>query len=146
MDYRKSPTIVGLLACLAIAVAGCVGGGATSTSPAPSIAALEYSNQTSIPIDLFVNGGKVATIAPGTNGSLSATELPAQPWAVEARTSSGRVMTALTIRVGDVASDASSFRGVAVRLNLSCGVLDIWSGPPLIGPAGTGGAPGDCNP
>lgn len=34
----------------------------------------------------------------------------------------------------------------AVRVDLSCGRLDMWSGPPLLGPFPGPGTPSDCNP
>ena len=39
-----------------------------------------------------------------------------------------------------------SAQGDAVRVDLSCGRLDIWSGPPLLGPPPGPGTPGDCTP
>jgi hypothetical protein len=124
---------------------GCTAAGAgTSQSPAP--AGLDYSNQTTLSLGLFVNGQKVATMAPNTNGDLGASTLPALPWAVEARTASGRAVASLTVRPGDVVEGSNTSKGDGVRVGLSCGILDIWSGPPLAGPAPGSGQPGDCNP
>jgi hypothetical protein len=136
---------VGWAMLLAASLTGCVSASQSLPLPAPSsIAPLEYSNQTSIRLELYVNDQRVATMEPGSVGSLSAGELPAQPWLVEARTTAGRVIAKLTVRAGDVTYGPNSSRGDAVRVNLSCGVLDIWSGPPLVGPLGGSGSPGDC--
>jgi len=52
----------------------------------------------------------------------------------------------MTVRPGDVWETAGQMKGDAVRVDLSCGRLDIWSGPPLLGPAPGPGKPGDCAP
>ena len=48
---------------------------------------------------------------------------------------------------GDVysSSDGRQSHGVAARADLSCGRIDLWSGPPLAGPAPNPGTPGDCD-
>ena len=68
------------------------------------------------------------------------------PWFVEARTASGRALLTLVVHAGDVRYQESSTRGDANRIDLSCGRLDIWAGPPLIGPMPGPGSPGDCVP
>ena len=66
--------------------------------------------------------------------------LPSLPWSIETRSPSGRVLSRLTVDAGDVvyttpdASGHSMSKGDAVRVDLSCGRLDVWSGPPLLGP------------
>ena len=82
---------------------------------------------------------------------VSPLELPALPWSVAVRTPSGRELTTLTVHEGDVAETSSpggggSSRGVAARVDLSCGRLDVWAGPPIAGPAPGSGSPGDCEP
>jgi hypothetical protein len=82
---------------------------------------------------------------------MPATSLPALPWAIEARSPSGRVLTSLTVNSGDVwqvtfPDGSVGSKGDAARVDLSCGRLDIWSGPPLAGPAPGPGSPGDCAP
>jgi hypothetical protein len=111
-------------------------------------APLEYSNGTTIPVDVTVNGTKVLTIAPGGGGSISAGSLPAQPWDVRLTTSTGRLLLAMTVRPGDVQGNANTQRGDGARADLSCGRLDVWSGPPMIGPVppSPAGSPGDCAP
>jgi len=122
-------------------------------SPAPSGYAhdLVVSNQTTLAVTLAVNGRVVRSVQPRTDETISVRDLPAQPWVVEARTPSGRVLTSLTVRPGDVwetsmPDGSTQMNGDAVRVDLSCGRLDIWSGPPLLGPAPGPGKPGDCAP
>lgn len=126
-------------------VAGC--------TPAPTGEAhdLVVSNQTTLAVTLAVNGTAVRTIQPHTQDSLLVTQLPQLPWAVEARTASGRVLSSMTVRSGDVLvtskpDGSTQMKGDAVRVDLSCGRLDIWSGPPLAGPPPGPGTPGDCAP
>lgn len=122
---------------LAIILAGC---GHLTAPPAP----LSYSNQTSIPVELVVNGAKLITIAPGHDGTFPVSVLPALPWNVTAQTAGGRVLASLTVKSGDVIVSGAAERGVGVRADLSCGRLEIWSGPPLGGPQPGNGTPGDC--
>jgi hypothetical protein len=107
---------------------------------------LVVSNQTTLAVTIAVNGTVVRTIQPNAQETLFVKELPALPWAVEARSPSGRVLTSMTVRPGDVSVTAGQMKGDAVRVDLSCGRLDIWSGPPLLGPAPGPGTPGDCAP
>jgi hypothetical protein len=120
----------------------------TACSPAPTDEAhdLAVSNQTALAITLAVNGVVVRTIQPHTQDPVLAGDLPPLPWLVEARTPSGRVLSSMTVRPGDVWETGSEMKGDAVRVDLSCGRLDIWSGPPLLGPPPGPGKPGDCDP
>jgi hypothetical protein len=113
----------------------------------PTIADLEVSNGTTLPITLAVNGKVITTISPGNVARISPSLLPPLPWTVEAHTARGRVLVSLTVRPGDVEQTAEhTYKGAAARTDLSCGRLDIWSGPPLAGPAPGRGSPGDCDP
>lgn len=110
---------------------------------------LRVSNQTALVVTVFVNGGVLVSVPPGEVRAVFVSG-GAGPWAVESRTPSGRVLSSMTVRPGDV-SEASSDgsrtqRGAAVRVDLSCGRLDMWSGPPLAGPVPGPGKPGDCEP
>jgi len=122
-------------------------------SPAPTEGAhdLVVSNQTALAITLAVNGIVVRTIPAHRDDLVLVKDLPPQPWAVETRTPNGRVLSSMTVRPGDVwttnAPDGSTqMKGDAVRVDLSCGRLDVWSGPPLFGPPPGPGKPGDCDP
>jgi len=105
---------------------------------------LVVSNQTTLAVTLAVNGTVVRTIQPHTQETLLVRELPRLPWAVEARSPSGRVLSSMTVRPGDVQETVGGMKGDAVRVDLSCGRLDVWSGPPLLGPPPGPGKPGDC--
>src|SRR2546430_4652249 len=107
---------------------------------------LVVSNQTSISVTLVVNGASVRTVQPRSDERILVRDLPAQPWFVEARTSAGRVLSAMTVRPGDVWERGNEMNGDSVRMDLSCGRLDMWSGPPMLGPVPGPGSPGDCNP
>ena len=112
---------------------------------------LGVSNGTTLPVTIAVNGTALRTIQPQTQETILVKDLPPLPWAVEARTSTGRTLLALSVRAGDVwettGPDGShELNGDANRVDLSCGRLDIWSGPPLLGPAPGPGKPGDCAP
>jgi hypothetical protein len=77
--------------------------------------------------------------------------LPYLPWHVEVTTVSGRRLLSLNVSAGDfsrtVLSDGSShLRGAAARVDLSCGRIDVWWGPPLLGGVVGPGQPGDCDP
>ena len=122
-------------------------------SPAPTGEAhdLVVSNETTLAVTIAVNGTALRTIQPQTDETILVKDLPPLPWAVEARTSTGRALLSMSVRAGDVwettRPDGSHERnGDANRVDLSCGRLDIWSGPPLLGPAPGPGKPADCGP
>jgi hypothetical protein len=112
---------------------------------------LSISNGTTIPVTLVVNGSVVQTVAPGAHEDPVAAALPALPWTIETRSPSGRVLSRLQVDAGDIvittpdANGHSSAKGAAVRVDLSCGRLDVWSGPPLLGPTFIPGPAGDCD-
>jgi hypothetical protein len=139
--YLPSRVASALRAILAVAlVAAC--------APAPTGVPhnLIISNQTSILVAVAVNSALVWAVQPRTQETILVKDLPAQPWRVEARTSGGRVLSSMTVQPGDVWERGNEIKGDAVRVDLSCGRLDIWSGPPLLGPSPGPGTPGDCNP
>ena len=108
-------------------------------------------NATSKELVLVVNGERIDDLHPGVPLELSAARLPPLQWTAEVRLPDGRSLFSLTVRAGDVATtrhaDGSiEQRGDGARVDLSCGRIDLWSGPPLIGPAPGPGAPGDCDP
>lgn len=111
---------------------------------------LSISNGTTIPVTLVVNDMVIATIPAGGYEDPVDAVLPPLPWSVETRSPSGRVHSTMTVNAGDVvyttpdASGRSSAKGDAVRVDLSCGRLDVWSGPPLLGPMFSPG-PGNCD-
>ncbi len=116
-----------------------------------TIADLEISNGTTLVITLVVNATPITSVGPGAVDKISPSRLPPLPWKVEARATSGRVLASMTVRAGDVVrttnpDGSTSWKGDAVRVELSCGRLDVWSGPPLAGPAPGAGSAGDCDP
>ncbi len=143
-----------VLAVVAAVATGCAAPTPTTDlahAPSPTTVPLSISNGTSIAVTLVVNGIVVRTIAPGGFEDPVAGPLPPLPWSVETRSPSGRVLSRLTVRAGDVvsttpdASGHSSSRGDAARVDLSCGRLDVWAGHPMLGPAPGPGTPGDCD-
>ena len=146
---------VSWLALMAMAVSGCVGGGGASESPAtaaPSPTAnmtLSIANYTTIAVTLVVNGSVVEVVGPGGYQDPIKVALTALPWTVETRSPSGRVLSSMTVRSGDVwqtsyPGGGGAAHGDAVRVDLSCGRIDVWSGPPLLGPPPGPGTSGDC--
>jgi hypothetical protein len=155
---------VALLATLAVLVVACsdaeptplqnVGGG-WHVVPADAMS-LGVSNGTTLTITLAVDGEVVRTLAPGAVAeAIPASALPALPWVVEARSPSGRLLTSMTVKAGDVLRAEAPVEGGFVSKGpwtsavLSCGRVDIWSwsGPPPPPPTGpASGSPGDCAP
>ena len=113
---------------LASLLAGCASGASPSASA--SSARLSVANFTTIPVTLVVNGAVVETVAPSIREDPVKAALPSLPWSVETRSPSGRVLSTMTVKPGD----SSGSSGKAVRADLACGRLDIWSGPPMLGP------------
>jgi hypothetical protein len=121
------------------------------TVPAGAMS-LSIQNGTTLKVTLLVNSVLVATLAPRAcigchlDDGVPASRLSPLPWQVEARSPSGRILVSMTVRQGDVIKTADGWQGDANRVDLSCGRLDIWSGPPLAGPAPGPGSPDDCAP
>ncbi len=145
MNLLRRPRAAVALLAVAAVVAGCGVAAPPSTQPSATASPasplpLSISNQTSIAVTLVVNGTAVGTIQPGGYEDPGAAALPALPWLVETRSPTGRVLSRVTVNAGDVvyttpaADGHSSARGDAVRVDLPCGRLDVWSGPPLLGP------------
>jgi hypothetical protein len=131
------PLLAGLLLAACAASGDVVG---------PGDMTLSVQNGTTTPVTLFVTGVRVRDVAPGAIVELPASALPSLPWHAEVRLPTGRLLVSLTINAGDVIQGPSSAKGDAARVDLSCGRIDIWSGPPLLGPASGPGTPGDCDP
>ena len=122
-------------------------------APAARPVGVEVSNGTDLAVTLVVNG-KVIRVVPahdGTPSPITADVLGPMPWIVEARTSTGRLLTSMVVHDGDVQREdlgngRSSSRSVGARVDLSCGRLDVWAGTPMSGPVPGPGVPGDCVP
>lgn len=100
-------------------------------APAATQPAISVANGTTVPVAIAVNGTVVETVPVGTTEDPIHATLPARPWTVEARSPSGRVLATMTVSANDFISSTS---GKAVREDHACGRLDVWSGPPLLGP------------
>jgi hypothetical protein len=150
---------VGALA-LVVALGACASMGAPSNEP-PSSAGqsagpfypyVGVTNGTNIPLNARVNAGTPAPVAAGAQLELLVPELPAPPWHIEVLSPSGRVLVVLDVPAADVwrappTGEGQEIRGDAAMALLSCGRVDVFYGPPPIGPAGGGpaGSPGDCD-
>ena len=113
--------------------------------------ALGLDNGTTLPVTIVVNGALIETVPPRTQRFIEQDSLPEMPWQVEARSPTGRVLLTLDVALGVVwetagPNGAVSLHGAANRVDLSCGRLDLYAGPPLIGPMPGPGEPGDCEP
>ena len=121
---------------------------ACKAGPTPPIG---VDNATTLPVTIVVNGTVLDTVQPQKHRDIPTAALGAMPWTIEATTPSGRVLLKLVAQPGVVwsttAPDGStSQHGAADRVDLSCGRLDVYVGPPLIGPMPGPGVPGDCDP
>jgi hypothetical protein len=103
------------------------------------------ANGTSIEVELVVNGSHIRMIPPLTNIEVRAAELPALPWQSGVTTKAGRTLVTLEVRSGAVHVTSNGSSGVGARVDLSCGRLDVYSGPPMAGPMPGPGTPGDCD-
>jgi len=133
----------------------CAGSGGPSGAPIPAAQmSLGVWNGSTLTVDLVVNGVRIESFAPGqADDAIPASRLPRLPWQAEVRSPSGRVLVSLPVQEGDVwetvdPRGGGASKGDANRVDLSCGRIDIWSGPPLGGPAPppSPGSPGDCAP
>ena len=107
---------------------------------------LHVENGTSMPVVLVVGGSIRVEIPPRSTAGLRASDLPGKPWDVAVRHAiSGRDL--VTIVIAEDPVDAGSLQqGSGARVDLSCGRLDVWVGPPMHGPMPEPGRPGDCDP
>jgi hypothetical protein len=110
-------------------------------------------NGTTLTVTLVVNDAAVATVAPGREVYIPASQLSSLPWTVEARSPSGRVLASLVVHDGDVIDNIDpstgngSYISRGIRVFFSCGSLAIWSGGSGVGgPSEPAGSPGDCAP
>ena len=146
----KSPFAGAVAIAFALAV-GAIFAGGCKELPKIQPPSLGVSNGTGLEIDLFVNGRREAVFGPGQGINALERTLPDLPWRVEARTTSGRVIGAMTVDAGQVHRTALSdgtieSSGARIRTDLSCGRLDVWVGDRPLGPAPGPGQPGDCDP
>lgn len=118
-------------------------------SPASDSIGLGVVNATDLQVSLVVNGTVIKTFAPGgADNAIYVSALPSLPWAVEARTSSGRVLATMNVTAADLQPEPGiAAHGTESGIGLSCGQLYMWSGPTEPSwPAPEPGSPGDCLP
>lgn len=124
--------------------------GVSSAQAAPM--SLNVSNGTSIPVVLAVNGVPVKPYEANGVGLLAVPtdRLPPLPWSVEARTSSGRVLTTMTVTAREAVQSGAVISIPSTQTDLSCGRLTIWAGdsPPSgpMPPSPPGSIGPDCAP
>jgi hypothetical protein len=144
---------VSWLVLAAMVVSGCVWSGGASQLPATTAASqgmkLSIDNETKIAVTLVVNGSVIETVPPGGYEDPIKGNLPPLPWNVETRSPSGRVLSTLVVHQGDfwqtsMPNGEGGAKGDSVRVDLSCGRLDLWYGTPMLGPAFVPGPSGDC--
>ncbi|HEV8403433.1 MAG TPA: hypothetical protein VGQ31_10410 [Candidatus Limnocylindrales bacterium] len=138
---------------VAALLAGCNALGPPSADPLarPN---LGVSNGTTLTVTVFVNGERLAEFPPGgPKPSFDVAALPPLPWSVEARSPSGRILTSMDVKPGDVTISSfpggDALSGTMGRVDLSCGRLTIWAGgiaPSGSAPSSPMGSPGDCVP
>ena len=140
-----------LLMSIAAAVAVLACRAASPTTPVD----LGIANGTTLTVSLYVNGRLVSDSHPGApSPSIDPNSLPPLPWTVEARSATGRVLTAMLVEPGEVwmaigPDDQVSHNGTFGRVDLSCGRLTIWAGDVVPSgpiPPPSPGSPGDCVP
>lgn len=145
---------------IGIAVAGCTSGiqppSPQASTAQPSIpesaltgAVLAMNNGTSIAVTLLVNAVVITTVPASTREQPVPYPLPSPPWDVEARSPSGRILLRLRVSTSDLESATSGIvtgaRGRFASADLSCGRLEVWTGPAPVGaPTFIPGPPGDC--
>lgn len=92
----------------------------TSTAEPERLASpLVITNATERQITLLIDSEEFSTIVAYSVTTFPAASVPLLPFRIEARLPSGRVIAAQRV------SDAEGFR---IRIGLTCGDLDIWSG------------------
>ena len=132
----------GLVAVVAIAACDVV---------MPETPDLHVDNGTTLDVEVFVGERLIDTVGPSTVVTWSPPTVPPLPWRVSVRTGSGRELVAFVVGPGDGGSTTGpdglvDTHGAGARVDLSCGRLDAYAGPPLIGPAPRPAVPGDCEP
>lgn len=151
----KVPIVVRLGVAVSAAVVVAVVLGAvflrpfSDRSPSSGSIGLGVVNATDLEVSLVVNGAVIKMFAPGgANKAISVSALPSLPWAVEARTSSGRALATMNVTAGDLQPEPGiAAHGTESGIGLSCGQLYMWSGPTEPSwPAPEPGSPGDCLP
>ena len=115
------------LATVALVSSACSASPAVPTNSRYSVSVRNY---TTIPIAIAVNGTVLETVPAGAVEDPIRAPLPPRPWAVEARSPSGRVLATMTVGPNDNLSFNSGRGGMA---DLACGRVLLWTGNPTTG-------------
>ena len=138
-----------LVAALALAVAACGAPESTELPIGPvrdADMSLTANNQSDRSLELYVNGSKIADVAPRSSPTFPAANLPPLPWAAELRLPTGRTLLSLPVTSGSVIRSANGSQSPGNRVDLSCGRIELYAVVPLGGPPAGPGRPGDCGP
>jgi len=138
-------------AVLGLAIAGVLAAcGGPELPPVGTVPDAEMSltanNQSDRVLELFVNGGKIADVQPGTEPKFAAADLPPLPWTAELRLPTGRTLLTLPVASGSVVRLSNGSQSPGIRVDLSCGRIELFAIYPLLGPGPGPGRPGDCGP
>ena len=125
--------VVGVLLRCAVLVAAC--GAIPGVGPADPATIPDFgaSNETKLDIGLFVNGQLVAKLAPGQSIDPTTTAMPPLPWAVEARSATGRVLGSTRVEPGGAtctpaAAGVERCSGALILVTLVCGRFEFFAG------------------
>jgi len=114
-------------------------------NPSTSAPPVHVSNQTPLTLMVHINADEAAVSQPYSEMDVDPSTY-AEPWHVTVTTGSGRQLIDLTYQASDVAYTENSAHGRAQRVDLSCGRLDVYAGPPMLGPAPPASfSPHDCD-
>lgn len=108
------------------------------------------NNSTPLSLVVRVNDEQVDTVGPMVQMSISASSLPALPWTVEVDAANGRAILSFPVEADSVSAGsglatAEVLHGAGQFVDLSCGRIDAWVGPPLLGPPPPPSVP-PCDP
>jgi hypothetical protein len=140
-----------VVAAVAIVLAGCGSLLPPAPGESPYDVQIRVANGTELDVTVVVNGTVVGEAPAQADVTIGPEGLPTKPWSVEARSPSGRILLSFTVIPGQVtrttAKDGSvRMSGAGSRADLMCGRLDVFVGPPMLGPVPGPGVAGDCEP
>ena len=137
-----------MTAQLRITVLGC---GASPGVPRVGNDRLHLLNDTTVPVQLAVQGRVIAFVDPGASKEYGPSDLGPMPWRVAVLSNSGRPLLSLVVEPDSVHDDMNvdgtgSCSAPSAGLDLSCGQLLVYVGRMMPGGGVPGpGVPGDCD-
>jgi len=141
-----------LLAAIPLLMAGCALLFPPDGVPIGTDYTVHVFNNTTLPVQVAINGRAVGVAAPQDALELRPSALPRLPWSIDATTPTGRLLLHVDVAPGSVVDvrnldGSGSHTAPYGRLDLSCGQLRIVIGEITpSGPAPGPGLPGDCLP